>query len=121
MTMEAFHERLSSLEKRVALLESYKYINSPDARYEARYTELSTKYGQHVNKSCAAKIIGVTRATVYAMLKDGRLEGVCYGKHVSIQSIARYLSAGRGEKARRYRRGGSITKEDQHEDCQSGN
>ena len=92
MTMEAFHERLFSLEKRVALLESGTDINSPDARYN----ELSAKYGQHVNKSCAAEIIGVTRATVYAMLADGRLEGVCYGKRVSIQSIALYLSSGRG-------------------------
>ena len=99
MTMEAFHERLFSLEKRVALLESGTDINSPDARYN----ELSAKYGQHVTKSCAAEIIGVTRATVYAMLKDGRLEGVCYGKRVSIQSIARYLSVWKGEK--RARRG----------------
>ena len=89
MTMEAFHERLSSLEKRVALLESGTDINST----EARYTELSAKYGHHVTKSCASRIIGVTRCTVYNMLKDGRLESVCYGKRVSVRSIARYLSA----------------------------
>lgn len=91
MKMEAFHERLLSLEKRVAILESE--MNGGMDTQEAVYADLSAKYGQNVDKSKAARIIGVTRATVYAMLKDGRLDSTCYGKRVSIKSIARYLAA----------------------------
>lgn len=35
----------------------------------------------------------MTRATVYAMLADGRIEGACSGRRVSVRSIAHYMAA----------------------------
>ena len=53
---------------------------------------LVAKYGESVDKSLAARIMGVTRSTVYAMIADGRVESAGAGKRVSVRSIARYLS-----------------------------
>ena len=36
--------------------------------------EAAAKYGESVDKSLAARIMGVTRSTVYAMIVDGRVE-----------------------------------------------
>ena len=47
------------------------------------------KYGESVDKSLAARIMGVTRSTVYAMIADGRVESAGAGKRVSVRSIAR--------------------------------
>ena len=56
--------------------------------------ELVDMHGTYVDKSTAAKILGVCRATVYAMLADGRIKGACSGRRVDVRSIARYLCAG---------------------------
>ena len=53
---------------------------------------LVAKYGESVDKSLAARIMGVTRSTVYAMIADGRVESAGAGKRVSVRSIARYPS-----------------------------
>lgn len=53
--------------------------------------ELIRRYGWFVDKSTAAQILDVTRATVYAMLKDGRITGACDGKRVDVLSIAAYI------------------------------
>ena len=66
--------------------------------------ELVDIHGKYVDKSTAARILGVTRATVYAMLKDGRIKGACSGRRVDVRSIARHLCAGK-PKNRRNRHG----------------
>lgn len=62
---------------------------------------LVKKYGEYVDKTVAAQILGVTRATVYAMLGDGRLQGGCKGKKVLTASIDRYLRDPGKHRARR--------------------
>lgn len=57
--------------------------------------ELVARYGESVNKQQAARLLGVTRVTVYAMLADGRVKGACDGKRVCTRSIGRYLSSGK--------------------------
>lgn len=98
-------EHLANLEQRVRALEMLvqggELLRSETL--ERKEKELVDKYGEHVDKSTAAKILGVTRATVYAMLKDGRIKGACEGKRVDVRSIARYIYSGKpknkGEKA----------------------
>ena len=77
---EDIEKRISELERRLAM---------PDV--DDTELTLTRKYGLHVDKTVAAQVLGVTRATVYAMLADGRIEGSCGGKRVSVSSIARYL------------------------------
>lgn len=97
MNLDTVQTRLDSLEKRMSMLESGIRRDGAGAICE----ELSAKWGQYVNKSEAAEILGVTRATIYAMLEDGRLEGACYGRRISIRSIALYLSSGKDTRKRR--------------------
>ena len=86
-------EHLANLEQRVRALEMLvqggELLRSETL--ERKEKELVDKYGEHVDKSTAAKILGVTRATVYTMLKDGRTKGACEGKRVDVRSIARYI------------------------------
>ena len=98
-------ERMDKLEQRVMTLEKLAQIGEllRSETIERKEKELVEQYGEHVDKSTAAKILGVTRATVYAMLKDGRIKGACGGKRVDVRSIARYIYSGKpknkGEKA----------------------
>lgn len=79
-----FERRLSQLEEKVdSILES-----------AVREKAFVKQYGECVNKTKAAKILGVTRATVYAMLGDGRLKGSMEGKKVNVRSICRLLESG---------------------------
>ena len=102
MTVE---DRIAELEQRVMTLEKLAQIGEllRSETIERKEKELVEQYGEHVDKSTAAKILGVTRATVYAMLEDGRIEGACEGKRVDVRSIARYIYSGKpknkGEKA----------------------
>ena len=102
MTVE---ERMDDLEKRVLTLEKNAQIGELfwDDSLMRKEEALIYKYGEHVDKSTAARILGVTRATVYAMLEDERIEGACEGKRVDVRSIARYIYSGKpknkGEKA----------------------
>ena len=61
--------------------------------------------GEYVDKTVAARILGVTRATVYAMLADGRIDGACAGRRVDVRSIARYMIRPDAESDGRRRRG----------------
>ena len=61
------------------------------AQMQEKREEFVDKYGEFVDKTDAAKIIGVTRMTVYAMLEDGRLKPGYRGKRVSVRSIADYM------------------------------
>ena len=92
--MEMLLTRIDDLDRRVTALENAqrKRIWNNDGS-EKIAEDLTKRYCERVNKTRAAEIIGVTRATVYAMLSDGRLEGACNGKKVTVMSIARYLAA----------------------------
>ena len=59
-------------------------------RSRSKEEELVARYGEYVDKTVAAKILGVTRVTVYAMLADGRILGACAGRRVDVRSITRY-------------------------------
>lgn len=53
--------------------------------------KLVDKFGEFVDKTVAAQILGVTRATIYAMIADGRLSVGYEGKRVSVRSISDYM------------------------------
>lgn len=95
MAMEMSLQRMADLERRVMALEertrgSLLTRGEENARIEEA---LVAQYGEYADKTATAKILGVTRATVYAMLADGRIEGACSGRRVSVRSIARYMAA----------------------------
>lgn len=104
MTVE---ERMDDLEKRVLALEKNAQIGELfwDDSLMRKEEELIDMHGEYVDKSTAARILGVTRVTVYAMLKDGRIKGTCSGRRVDVRSIARYMCAGEKPKNRRNRHG----------------
>lgn len=85
---------LEDLERRVAALEA-AWRGELYHRECTLADRLVIRYGECVDKTVAAKILGVTRATVYVMLADGRITGACEGRRVDVHSIARYLSAGK--------------------------
>ena len=98
-------QRMADLERRIQALEerTRDALWSEDCR--SRQAELTQRYGEVVDKTVAAGILGVTRTTVYAMLEDGRILGACGGRRVDVRSIARYLCAGEKPKNRRNRHG----------------
>ena len=77
--------RIDALEKRVCEL-----LWGGNA--ELIFDLLSLK-ADSVSKTRAAEILGVTRATIYAMMADGRLDGICGGKKVSLDSIRRFAAS----------------------------
>lgn len=87
-------ERMADLERRVQALEerTRKTIWGEGMERARREEALVERYGESVDKTVAAKLLGVTRATVYAMLADGRIAGACAGRRVDVRSVARYLS-----------------------------
>ena len=87
----ALTRRIRQLEQRVFALEETLH-QADQLRKKTAEEALVAKYGESVDKSLAARIMGVTRSTVYAMIADGRVESAGAGKHVSVRSIARYLS-----------------------------
>ena len=88
-------ERMDKLEQRVLTLEKLAQIGEllRDDSLARTEKELVDMHGKYVDKSTAARILGVTRATVYAMLKDGRIKSACEGKRVDVRSIAQHLCA----------------------------
>lgn len=87
----ALTRRIRQLEQRVFALEELLH-RADELQQKTAEEALVSKYGESVDKSLAARIMGVTRSTVYAMLADGRVEAAGGGKRVSVRSIARYLS-----------------------------
>ena len=87
----ALTRRIRQLEQRVFALEETLH-QADQLRKKTAEGALVAKYGESVDKSLAARIMGVTRSTVYAMIADGRVESAGAGKRVSVRSIARYLS-----------------------------
>lgn len=55
---------------------------------EARRTP--SEIGETCNKNDAAKLLGVTRCTVYNMIKDGRIRAASDGRRVVTESIDEY-------------------------------
>lgn len=98
-------ERMADLERRVMALEerTRRALWIEERVRLDKEDELTARYGDYVDKTVAAKILGVTRATVYAMLADGRILGACGGRRVDVRSIARYMVCPRDEQARRVR------------------
>lgn len=101
-------KRMADLERRVLALEERARRSLWQEEHSAcRADELAAQYGEYVDKTVAAKILGVTRATVYAMLADGRIAGACEGRRVSVSSIAQYMlkpKSGEGGRCRRGKR-----------------
>lgn len=87
----ALTSRVRQLEQRVFALEAMLH-QADQLQRKSEEEELVAKYGESVDKSLAARIMGVTRSTVYAMIADGRVETAGGGKRVNVRSIARYLS-----------------------------
>ena len=88
--MRCNNERVIDLEKRVAYLE--QKLNVPvDCGVHPAYGSLVDQYGPFVNKTQAAAILGITRATIYTMIHDGRLTGKMGGTKVSTESIEKYI------------------------------
>ena len=87
-------ERMADLERRVQVLEerTRRAIWGGNTEALRREETMVERYGESVDKTVAARLLGVTRATVYAMLADGRICGACAGRRVDVRSIARYLS-----------------------------
>lgn len=84
------NERVAELERRVRALE--ECARQALGGNRSKEDELVSRYGEYVDKTVAARILGVTRVTVYAMLADGRILGACAGRRVDVRSIARYLT-----------------------------
>lgn len=94
MASEMSVKRMTDLERRVyALEERVRQALWDEDKYRThKEAELIAHYGEYVDKTRAAQILGVTRATVYAMLADGRVLAACGGRKVNVRSIARYLT-----------------------------
>lgn len=89
---------MADLERRVLALEerARRVLWNEEMAPMSKDEELTLRYGEYVDKTVAAQILGVTRATVYAMLADGRIRGACSGRRVDVRSIARYMQTPRG-------------------------
>lgn len=98
--MEMSLQRMADLERRVLALEerTRRSLWTRDEEDKRREEALVAQYGEYVDKTATAKILGVTRATVYAMLADERIEGACSGRRVSVRSIARYMGTRKARK-----------------------
>ncbi len=93
MAVESSVNQMADLERRVRALEEQlrrTIWNEPPQQERERV--LVAQYGECVDKTRAASILGVTRVTVYAMLADGRIRGACAGRKVDVRSIAQYLN-----------------------------
>ena len=79
MAMEMSLQRMADLERRVLALEerTRRSLWTREEELARKEEALVAQYGEYVDKTATAKILGVTRATVYAMLADGRIEGAC--------------------------------------------
>ena len=95
MTAEMSVERMADLERRIQALEerTRKPLWSEGLFRPTKSEELVARYGEYVDKTGAAKILGVTRATVYAMLSDGRITAACGGRRVDVRSIGKYMAS----------------------------
>ena len=88
LQMQDLERRVQMLENTVqSLLWEKPFSDDPDRKVNG----LVRDYGEFITKTQAAEILGVTRATVYAMLADGRIKGACSGRKVSTRSVGSYI------------------------------
>ena len=102
--MAAEMDKVAELERRVLALEERARRAIQQEHAYCRADELAARYGEYVDKTVAARILGVTRTTIYAMLEDGRIQGACEGRRVSVSSIEQYMmkpKLGEGGRGRR--------------------
>ena len=84
--------RIAALEQRVEHLEGLLFQKGhPKSRWsvELNPNDIMGRHGASMNKTEAANELGVTRATIYKMLEDGRLSLSMDGK-VNTQSVYEY-------------------------------
>lgn len=85
---EAMERRIEALEARVAEMEREK---SERMRRSEEINRIIEAYPVDMNKTQAALVLGVTRATVYTMINDGRLEMNARGR-VLTHSLVQLLT-----------------------------
>ena len=94
-------DRFADCEARIEALERRVLVIETDLARAKACTgialPLTEQYGEHVTKANAANILGVTRATIYTMLRDGRISATHGGSRVSVRSIERYMRANKGK------------------------
>ncbi|MBP3521992.1 MAG: hypothetical protein J6M56_00280 [Clostridia bacterium] len=98
--------RIAALEAKIAALEKKAAQREQNAYFigEGGATDnLLRKYPLMMDKTRAAEALGVTRATVYAMLSDGRLEQNALGKVIT-DSVKELLKPGRPIRSERGRK-----------------
>lgn len=103
MENESLALRVEALEQRMSEFEHFLKCPLRQEEEETvlrKAAELGWQYGDHTSKTEAARILGVTRATVYAMLADGRIKGAYEGMYVDVRSIAEYMCAMKPKKRR---------------------
>ena len=61
------------------------------------YDDLVNRYGNYVSKTTAADILKVSRATIYNMIADGRLQTGCGSNKVFTRSIVDYVNSRGGK------------------------
>lgn len=81
--------KIDAMEERIAELEMR--LGCSRGGVHARIAE---RFPEYMDKTRAAQVLGVTRATVYAMLSDGRLEQNALGK-VLTRSVSALMQAGK--------------------------
>lgn len=84
--MTALEKRLEAVEARLAAIEKNPEMFTGDECIRA----IAEKYPVSMNKTTAAEILSVTRATIYAMIADGRLRETGMGK-ISTPSLIQLL------------------------------
>lgn len=95
MKYKAMIRRIAALEARVAILEKGGPAEQASSK---KIDALLAVYPVDMDKTRAAKELGVTRATVYAMLSDGRLQENGRGRVIT-QSLVRLMT---GPMAKKY-------------------
>lgn len=87
--LKRLSEWMDRMERRVCALESLVCdIRETESNMNE---EMHKRHCVAVSKSDAARMLGVSRATVYTMVKDGRLTATSDGKRVMTRSIVAYL------------------------------
>lgn len=85
---EAMRLRMEAMEARMAVLE--QKLAGKAAR-DAILDALRVEHGEEMTKQTASEVLGVTRCTVYNMIRDGRLLENERGRIVT-ESLTQYMA-----------------------------